>query len=1151
MNVENGLVWELNRPIRMEFNHPVDPRSINFGSVVIRPLSSAIQGRPVTGTFELEPGTNQRVIVFRPTCPTDPQNDNGGLAPGGYQYELTLPTQSHFGGTVLRDTAGRALVLGLTRRFFTPNPPGQPLFLDTVPGPPQFVSVRWPEGLNLFTDPDPLIQIDLNQPIDGSVLNLTTDNLFVLYAAGEIGGAGANDFPEANRVPGQLILGANCTATGATVFFQVSGLLPPNRNLRLVMENGFRDISGETNIARVVWSPDHATPTLAQLYQDPSWNEASETVDEIQESFDTTLHIAGDEALTLPAATVADGAVTASFDFPGQFVSEDADLVVADFLEIFTDGVTIFSDSNSKTFTVQNGVLYVDDFTIVAGKSLRGRGRNPLVIYATGDVRIDGTLDASGNHSHWPTSLNSPQFPEGGALGECGGGQGGDSSQITTAETPRGESGDGPFGLLNAGGGGGEGGFQQEANLGTGADFQAARMCAAGGAGGTFAMTQNVAITWDKWTGVEDPSDFDQVGPDHWASRHPWFNQPPNAQHGDTRVFGGERGLRGSSFEADDFISPGPTSAGPMGVFGMEDETPDTVANDGSDTDPGLNDVAGWKKQYCDPSDDGVYSPGAPNYNGQWTEGDPTSGPDGGQSNRSLFNFEAADPEGSTANDFWGRRVNSDGSILVGELLLPWAGYGGGASGDSQLLRRNVGTLNLPLADVYPDVPFLTNTAYYRKGAPGGGGGGQILIMAIGKITLGAIATGTNEARIKANGGIGHGGESSNYTYYQISGSGGGSGGHIVLNSATALDLSAINVGRANNAGQVPSLTAVEAVRAIGGRRGWANSIMTEAPPGTPGTKDGNGNWMMGRGGAGGNGVIQIQVPDPGTDILWHRDAEPGIREFIRNGDLNGPVDTAKLEQVLDLYGAPRPYNLIPIFSATSQIQSTWLDTGLAYLRAPGAGTGPYPDWAGELLRFQGLTASGDVQRTGTRVTPQDNIAIGSAAQAGFGAFSVTLSGASSAFAPQFLRAPATLIGYDVLPDSAQVNRSFEIVAVDYDRPNDRLTLTTRTTDGAMTFDVGVQWAVREKFFRVATSGLKDALPPSVNVNMVFQGADDPQNAAGIVPGENEWTADLSLLQGKRYVRYRINFDINANGAGVTLNNPRPSVDYLKLPFVW
>ena len=1138
VNIEEGVVWELNRAIRVEFNHSLDPSSISFGSVVLRPLDPDIQGRPVTGSFELEPGSNDQVLVFRPTCPTNTDNDNGAFVPGGYRYEFTLPTQQQFGSSVLRDRDGRPLSLGLNRRFRTPNPPGQPLFLDPNPAPPRIASVRWPDGLNLFLQPDPLIQVQIDQPIDAGESNLNPDNLTVLYAAGEVGQAGENSFPAENRLPGRWVLIANCTSTGADVAFQVSGLLPANRRLRLVMENTFQDLAGQTNVARLVWSPDFELPSLSEYYGDPSWNESLETVDEFRDGFDSSVHLEGDEVLTLPAATVTDGKLISGFDFPGQFVSEEADLLVDSELEIFTDGTTVFTDSNGRNFTVQNGVVYVDDFTLRSGKKLRGRGRNPLVIYATGNVTVDGELNASGNHSHWPTSLNSPQFPEGGALGECAGGAGGDSSQVTNAETLRGEAGDGPFGLLLAGGGGGEGGFNQEefldryfGSLGTITDqkFKDARIIVGGGAGGTYSMAVNPSITWGdpavtqgRWTGVEDPGDFDDDGPDHVESDHPTFDE--------TKVRGGEDGMRGSSFE-----SRGPRAGDtnwPSGVHGMEDQTVDRVAYDGSTEDP-VGNGAAWQAVWADPaamSDTQRF-------------GDPTAGPDGGITNRTIFSFSAADPVGSTANDFWGRRVNVDGSVTAGELLAPWAGSGGGASGDCEILRRtdpSTGTLR-PLPDVFPDVPFRTNSTWYYKGAPGGGGGGQLLILAIGTVKIGGGAV------LKANGGIGHGGESDIFTYHQISGSGGGSGGHVVIHSATKIDLSAINVGTANNAGQVPNLTKVDLIQAIGGRRGWCAGDLTTVPGTT--VRDGNADYMIGRGGAGGPGVISFHVPDPLTNIVWHASARSGIDSYIRTPD--GTLDPNKLEDVLDLYAAPRPHALIPFFSSTSQAQSVWIDTGLAYLRRDPNNQGTYPDWASALLRFQGVEADGDVLRSGGRVAQLPAIATGNAGAVTFGSFELTVPGASGFFAPAFLRAPAALVGYEVLPNATVTTVGFEIVAASYDRGADTLRFTTRSSDGPMSFAVGPTWGVRPKFFRVETAGVKDALPNSVNLRLEFQGTDDPADLQGTVPGVNEWTANLSLLRGKRFVRWRATFDMDAQDQGVTLSSARPAIDYLKIPFVW
>ncbi|KAA3612922.1 MAG: hypothetical protein DWQ01_04250 [Planctomycetota bacterium] len=1138
LNLTEGAVWELNRSIRMVFNHPVDPNSVSFGSVLIRPVDSRIIGRPVTGSFQFEVGSGNTVLLFRPACPTNEENDNGGLAPGGYQYEISLPTTETFGATVLRDTSGHALAEGTTVQFRTPIPPSEILFLDSSNQPPAISDVIYPDGLNLFTDGEGAIEIFFDQAIDGRALNLNNSNVFLLYSGDTATNIGPNpqpsDFPDTNLVPGTLVLAENCTETGAKVLFQVAGILPPDRYLRLVMRSQFTDIVGQRNLVDSIWS-DHRTPTLAELYQDPSWQESDPTVDEFRDEFLNATYVDADAGLSLPPAEIKDGRAFASFDFPGQFVPPEADFYLdLPYTEIFTDGQTLFSDSNGRVFVVNNGVLYVDEFHLAEGSTLRGRGRNPLVIYATGDVTLDGELDVSGNHSHWPTSLNSPQFPEGGSLGECGGGDGGTSSWITDRETPRGQTGYGAFQLEAAGGQGGEGCYQQANNGGSG-DLECIRMVAGGGGGGNFALVANDSVVWTKWdkTTPEVPDGLDDEGPDHDATEHP-FNPASG-------ILGAEAGLRGSSFESNFFLENGETYSDPHGAYGMEDMTVDTVAWDGD------RNLGGDFPRIDPPCD----APGCPD----WDEGHPTNGPDGGAAGPSIFSGD-----GLTANDFWGSRFNpATGEFLVGELLAPWAGAGGGAGGDSQIITRQDidGFAGIdPINDFYPDRPFQTYTQYYRKGAPGAGGGGQLLIMAIGTISIGP------NAMIRANGGVGYGGESVSFTYWQISGSGGGSGGHVVLHSATALDLSRVTVDGVTNFAELVNTiqdqtTHLDLIRGIGGRRGWCASRLSRASDGIK--LDGNGDFMIGRGGAGASGVLQIHVPNPATDLLFSttNDFDQLVDQYVDSG---GVMDADRMEEVLSIFASPKPYLLVPFFASGSQLQSRWIDSGLAYQRLdPDNGNDNYPDYANAaLVQFLGVDGTGLVETTNFQVDRQTAVAAGSTAVADWQSNQMTLAGASSYFAPAFLRRPELLNGYDLLPDDSPNETGFQIVDAVYNRGTDVLTLTTAASDGPLISALNgnhPQWSVAAKFFRLDTSGLKDYLPSSTEVTFEFQGADESapgSNEPGTpVPGPSQWTSDLSQLLGKRFIRYRVGFEINADEGGLSLNSPRPTLDYMKLPFVW
>ena len=1156
-NVSDGDSWFLNRPVQIFFNNAVDPNSVSFGSVILRPTDPANQGSPVTGTFELitdAEGNKNFGIQFNPACPTNADNSNGGFVPGNFNYELVLPTEGNGGSAILRDTQGHQLAIGLTRSFRTPTS-GDVLFADTIVGPPLLTGLTVPNALGLISQDSTVLNMEFNQSINPEPTNLLLDRIFVQYS-----NSSGLFPPSGNVVAGTWQVLSNC-GDGAEVNFNVSGVLVPGRNIRVVLTSDFEDIGGNSNTTAQFTSPV-ALPTLTELYADgPTFTEDDVTYDEFRDDFANQNNLDLGADLPQPGATVSPGGITASFPFPGTPVGVDRNFVVTSaqgLLQIDTTGVSQVTDGNGKVFTVDSGVLTVHDFTIEAGATLRAIGDNPFIVYASGEATLLGTLDASGFNAASPDGGTSrPELTAPGALGVCGGGKGGDASWIIDNYTPRGQSGDGPFNTTLGGGIGGEGGYQQDRDPAiVGALVSSEYLLAGGGGGGGFTLGRNDSIFWDRWTLLENPGTFDDAGPDLRDDRHTAYTGLIDA---DATFVGAEGGLRGSSFGNQRLATDQAVQA-PHGVHGFEDQASDVLGQT-------------WNGQHPEVT----FDPPITNLTDFYDEGNPSNGPDGGGGGSSIF------ADGNLGDDFFGTRFFWDGTVgeppvlVTGELGSPHAGSGGGASGDIHTLFR---ILDVDandefdiLGDHFPDPNFpFGYTARYFRGAGGGGGGGQVQLMTLGPITLGPAAI------LKVNGGAGNGGESSaegavNSTVSQVSGSGGGSGGHMILHSASGLNLSLIDVGTAGDPGTpgtfFNNINDFHGLQALGGRRGWAGSRFAvefndganiDSLAGAENDFDGNSTWMTGRGGAGSSGIIQVHVPNPLTDITYHATVDAAFKQYITDEDLTNPVISDRQDEILGVYSMPQPFTLVPFYSPESQVQSEWIDTGLAELRNPANGIGPFPDFLDATLSFDGIDpATGLVDTTGNLVSQGAVIGTdGGLGTASFQNYSVTIANPSSSFGADLLRNPGLLIGYDVLPDSTQLTpEGFEIVDAVYTASPESLVLTTRVADGPMGLLASLNWQVRAKFFRVNTTSTKDRLPASASMRVQFQGAEETSSGSNVPDVENatDWTGDgvttLADLQGSRFVRYRITFNIDALDSGPDVDKERPSVEYFKFPYGW
>ena len=101
--------------------------------------------------------------------------------------------------------------------------------------------------------------------------------------------------------------------------------------------------------------------------------------------------------------------------------------------------------------------------------------------------------------------------------------------------------------------------------------------------------------------------------------------------------------------------------------------------------------------------------------------------------------------------------------------------------------------------------------------------------------------------------------------------------------------------------------------------------------------------------------------------------------------------------------------------------------------------------------------------------------------------------------------------------------------------------------------------SVIPRFFRVITNTVGDALPASSSIKFEFQGA--PATTSGSVDTQvgsahaSDWVTDITLLNTHanaanfKFLRFRVKFDILADGSSLTFQTPIPSVDFLRIPF--
>lgn len=508
LTVQDSAIWRINRPIDIEFTQDVDPTSVSLNSVHVRELS----GVPVIGTFEM---LDARTVRFQPRCPTLPDFSDAGFQVGGGTYEIIVIGTNSSTGIPVRSVGGEVLSKSEDRRFFTPTStaPGD-LFFDTQTGPPTPVvralgsTEEDATHLQLGGDPSNRVYFE-RDPVSGAItleggtgvpLNLFSDNdsqVAMMLVMDQPVSPITSNFSEAalrwefqdenaiwQTVEVDTSLVENCTVRGATIKLDPQGILPVDAALRAVVTTQFSDLTGDSNIIDLTGFAPARTEVVATNLQD-----------EVLETFlvggPGSLHDT-QAILADPPANWANGELAAAFDFGGNGgPGGDFDFEVPPGIDFIFD-TTSQAMTGGPNFlpttvvTAVGGVINVRNMRVGDGAVLKFLGPNPVTILVSGKLEIFGRIEVTGNSSVGVVNLNSTNIPEPGASGQCGGGDGGDGSPLTNSSSPQGGRGQGPFGIADIGGEGGE--------TGAGGGSTPSRR-PGGGGGGVFGSDQLDPVT--------------------------------------------------------------------------------------------------------------------------------------------------------------------------------------------------------------------------------------------------------------------------------------------------------------------------------------------------------------------------------------------------------------------------------------------------------------------------------------------------------------------------------------------------------------------------------------------------------------------------------------------------------------------------------
>lgn len=1096
ISVPDNSIWQINRPIDIVFNQDVDFATVNLNTIQIRKTN----GQPASGTFSL---TDPRTVRFQPSCPTNPDFSDAGLQPGGVRYSIFLPGGG--AGPSVHSLAAFELTRARTVHFVTPaSLVPSILFLDTAVGPAS-----------------PVIQTSPGQ-IDACYVEIGQNPSQRVYFAPlavpdrELG-AGT---PAGFRAPLNLHSDVRSRVAILIQLDQSVNPLPQNvspANVRLEYQTG---PGLWTSLPHQVELVANCIPSGAIVRVTPIGILPQGKL--VRAALSTQFQDLVGQTHLLPV-TVGSFLVTTSVDPGTTTPGDDGDELLEEFVVgapapgSFEDGATPLAETRA----IWNGGMLTASFGAFTGSGGPG---------GDFDWQIGNDLPAA-----QPPVILDTTF----------------SIITNTQQTAQQAVINGQVDVRN---------FTVKAN-GT-LILQGPNPCRIQASGavqidGKIQLRggNNPGVASFNTTNTPEPGAPGQVGGGRGGTGNPLTTQSSpmgGPGFGAFNAPGGGGGGGESGYNPDVNGNFRRAAGGGGGALGTDALIPNGVT---PNTGPYVN-VNLCPNQTVIGLDVEQGFPGAPQASGALHPG---VQPVGGAKGPRPFT------DGDATNDFWGTMKTQTGGIVQGELLAPSAGAGGGGGGNS------IQSSSFPLNPFSPTGD--------EKGSGGGGGGGALTILSLGDIVFGVAG------RIDASGGTGGPGESGFGPQNPIGGgSGGGSGGHVVLQTASRINLQACRsttnppggiyalgaqggAGRDLRGGAVyggfqtspnldalppnsyPSTVASTPCRVFSGQSGYTftNNIGDFDPA----------NVVIGAGGDGGPGIIQLHAPTL-ADILTPTTAGESIYKIIRPP----PIGAFPQDGVPNLSTINNPLawdQTLPLYGRRSQGLSKWIGLGAASVDP----TSPVPDPVE--FSFAGTGSLGEVSTqgsgSGATVPELPPIFTGTLSSAPVPPY-VTADGRTlvidGTLLPDdiYLRAPALLRRF-VLQMTRGTTTAFDVRSAGYDASAHELRLTVTASGMPLAgYAAGDLIVLRPRFFRVLTDGVPDSLPDTARIQMEFQ-ATTPNFAGGPDLGAaSAWTHDLVSLDPNvggnpdfRFVRFRVSFDVAANGAPLTPATPIPSLDFLRIPF--